>query len=69
MELPTDPATRLRLVAAGRREYAQSAPRDQKELLLIQAACYETAAKAITDDVTVELQIPTWFIGNEGEKK
>lgn len=59
--LPTDPADRLRMAAAGRRVYAASCPDERdREIIEAQAAAYETAAKIITDDVLLELIIPSW---------
>lgn len=64
-ELPTDPAERLRLAAAGRRVYAQGAPDDQRAILEIQAAAYETAAKILTNDTLLRLVIPSWSFSVE----
>lgn len=61
MAFPNDPAARLRLAAAGRREYARNAPEDQREILLIQAECYESAAYIVSDDIRLQLVIPSWM--------
>lgn len=59
-DLPTDPAERLRLAAAGRREYARCANEADRVILEAQAAAYETAARILTDDTLLELVIPSW---------
>jgi hypothetical protein len=61
-DLPTDPAERLRLAAAGRREYAKGAPDAERAVLLSQANIYESAARIVTDDIALQLAIPSWAI-------
>ena len=43
---PAEIVARLETCAAGRREYAENAPDDQRAVLLTQAAAFDNAARA-----------------------
>lgn len=55
----TDPAALLRLAAKGRRAYAEHAPDNTKDILLLEANTFESAAKLIEDPTRIGLLIPT----------
>lgn len=51
----------LRFAAAGRRAYAENAPKDHADLLEWQAHSYESAAALIEDPGRIGLLVPTWM--------
>lgn len=57
----TDAAALLRLAAKGRKAYAEGAPDNTKDILLLEANTFESAANLIEDPSRISLLIPTWM--------
>lgn len=66
---PRDPAARLRLAAAGRREYRDLSAPTLREPLAIEAASYDMAASLITDDAALSKVLPSWMMITELQQK